>query len=394
MKLASLALLCCFAIACILAARPVHSVPAFARRTGQQCQMCHFRAPELNVDGHNFLLRGLREEPPQKPADDGQPADTSQPLGVPLSLNWADYLSIVGHHGFFAQTGERSQFDAGAIDLWVAGPINPHWSALVNPSFDIENGGADVDSGYGQYVSRWSNKFGSAELGQKLPYAIELDQGGPSLTLSTPLVLSTPADTGNTWTPTSFLRGIEAGGVGIQTWNVYFNAGNPRLEDSQTSQVGFENNIDLSASAEWFPGFLDSSITAYGYWGHAWLSPDATRNPFHRVGGFFNIYGPQTKGTLGYLAGSDRSINGGDLDTSGGFALVEQLVNDQWSAYLRYDWFRQDLDDGDSRRISGPTVGTSYWAATQLWLTMELQWVNTSDERPTNLFATQLTWAF
>ncbi|MHB1459514.1 MAG: hypothetical protein ACYC0V_21595, partial [Armatimonadota bacterium] len=123
-------------------------------------------------------------------------------------------MSAVGHHDFVAQTGARPQFDAGGLDLWIAGPINPHWTGLVNPSFDIQNGGADVDSGYGMYVSRWANEFASSRFGQRLPYAILLNQGGPSLTLSTPIVLSTPADTGNTWTPTSFLRGIEVGGVG------------------------------------------------------------------------------------------------------------------------------------------------------------------------------------
>lgn len=179
-----------------------------------------------------------------------------------------------------------------------------------------------------------------------LPYSILFNQGGPSLTLSTPLVLSTPADTGNTWTPTSVLRSIEASAVGIPRWNVFFTAGNPHLDDLQTSLPGFENSIDLSANAEWFTGFLDSSITGCGYWGHAWLSPTATSSPFHRAGAFFNIYGSHTKGTIGYVGGSDRAISGRNLGTSGGFALVEYLVNDQWSTYFRYDWFGQDLDAG------------------------------------------------
>ena len=38
------------------------AVPAFARREGAQCQMCHFRLPELNEDGHSYIRRGLREE--------------------------------------------------------------------------------------------------------------------------------------------------------------------------------------------------------------------------------------------------------------------------------------------------------------------------------------------
>lgn len=391
---------------CLFHAKPAQSVPAFARRTGQECQACHFRPPELNIDGQDFLRRGLREEPPEKPtkclqpAEGGQPVESEQPVdfklpvGVPLQLKWADYLSAIGHHDFVAETGVRPYFDAGGIDLWIAGPIDMHWTGLVNPSFDIQNGGADVDSGYGMYVSQWANEFISSRFGQRLPYAILLNQGGPSLTLSTPIALSTPADTGNTWTPTSFLRSVEVGGVWIPRWNVYFSAGNPRLDDSQTSLPGFEDSIDLSVNAEYFPGFLNSSISLYGYWGHTWLSPNVTSSPFHRAGAFFNIYGPQVKSTLGYIGGNDEAINDRNLNTGGGFALVEYLVDDYWSTYFRYDWFRQNLDAEGSRKISGPVFGASYWAATQIWLTVELQFLDISDQRSNNIVTTELNWAF
>ena len=45
-----------------LQAQNVLAVPAFARRESAKCQMCHYRLPELNEDGHSYIRRGLREE--------------------------------------------------------------------------------------------------------------------------------------------------------------------------------------------------------------------------------------------------------------------------------------------------------------------------------------------
>ncbi len=48
----------------LLLIEPAQAIPAFARREGVKCQMCHFRVPELNEDGHAYLRRGLREKAP------------------------------------------------------------------------------------------------------------------------------------------------------------------------------------------------------------------------------------------------------------------------------------------------------------------------------------------
>src|SRR5512143_330879 len=85
------------------------AVPAFARREGAKCQMCHFRLPEFNEDGHSYIRRGLREEradmgqamggmdmggkeapkPPKAP-----PASGTRPLGEPLPFEWQNYLTV------------------------------------------------------------------------------------------------------------------------------------------------------------------------------------------------------------------------------------------------------------------------------------------------------------
>lgn len=71
------------------------AIPALARREGVTCQMCHFCMPELNKDGHDYVRRELREEPPslemkmeskQKEKKPEIPADIGRPAGVPLNL--------------------------------------------------------------------------------------------------------------------------------------------------------------------------------------------------------------------------------------------------------------------------------------------------------------------
>lgn len=338
-------IIACMVCLVVLACESTYAIPAFARREGVQCQMCHFRLPELNEDGHAYLRRGLREEPGDMTEEMGQmgempeeeqsktpTAATSRPLGVPLPLSWADYLTVMGHHMFVAQKNAKAEFDAGMIDVWAAGPLNLHWSGLANPSFDIQNGGSDVDQAYGQYITRWTEQFGSVRFGQMYPFAILFNQGGPSMPLSTPVVLSTSGDTGNAWTPVSVLRGVEIGAVDLPHWNAYLGAAQPQPETGESTHaeggisdagMGSDQHIDLYASSEFLFGKDGNSLTLYGYWGKADLPPAGDEHSFHRVGVFGNIYGSSTKGVVGYLTGKDDTVDGRSLDNSGYFLLAE-----------------------------------------------------------------------
>jgi len=360
--------------------------------------------PELNKDGHDYARRGLREEPPslevkmvagEKEMKPAIPANTRQPLGVPLHLQWANYFTIMGHHMFNAQTHERPLFDAGVIDLWAAGPINPNWTGLVNPSFNIQEGTSDVDQAYGQYVTHWANRFGSSRFGQLQPFAILLNQGGPKMPLSDPLILSVPGNTGYGWTPESFLRGVELGAVNLNMATVYLGLVQPKLEDTTiTEQSDFQRHTDFYGSGEWIFTEDGDSLTAYGYVGSAWLSPTSPDNSFHRWGFFGNVYGPSTKATLGFLAGSDDDITGRPWDNSGYFALVEQLLSQRWAAYLRYDQMRRDLSAGRTQTLSAPAIGFSWWAQTQIRITLEGQFLSITDQDRDNRFMSEFMWAF
>lgn len=401
-----LTILCCLAVISVIDVTAAQAIPAFARREGLKCQMCHFRVPELKEDGQAYVRRGLREEPPGAMSDmadqvatpmggmEAMPSETPaagtpRALGQPLPIKGANYLTVMGHHAFTMQSGEESAFDAGVIDLWAAGPIDQRWSGLANPSLDIQNGGASVDQAYGQFITRWDKKFQSARFGQSLPFAILFNQGGPSMPLSTPVVLSTGPDTGTSWTPATLLRGLEIGAVNTPRWNAYLGAGQPHLESSLT---GTEANTDVYASAEYLIGKNDTSVTLYGYSGRAWLSPAATERSFHRIGVFGNAYWPKTKAVVGYLAGSDKDVNNHSLKNSGYFLLGERLLSDRWSAYARYDQMRQGLTAGGSQTTRGPALGVSWWAQTQIRLTVEAQMLKTTGQRDNKTLMAEFMW--
>lgn len=394
----------CLVCLVLLSCEYTCAIPAFARREGVTCQMCHFRMPELNKDGHDYARRGLREEPPgsemgMEPGEQAEmpemPAASEHPLGVPLNIDWADYLTVMGHHMFVAETDERPLFDAGGIDLWAAGPIDPHWTGLVNPSFDIQEGGSDVDQAYGQYITHWSNRFDSGRFGQLQPFAILLNQGGPKMSLSDPIVLSTPADTGFGWTPESLVRGIEIGSIDLSRVTAYLGVGQPKLEDSSIVDLpGFERHTDFYGSGEWIIKENGDSLTVYAYKGKAWLSPAASDRSFHRLGFFGNLYLTNTKATLGFLTGKDKDAADDSLDNSGYFALVEHLFSDRWAGYIRYDHFKHDLSGGGSQTLSGPAIGASWWVQTQVRLTFEGQLISRTGEDHNNLFMTEFLWIF
>jgi hypothetical protein len=380
---------------------PARAIPAFARREGVPCQMCHFREPELNAEGRAYLLRGFRLAPSGAAA--ASPAPTAQeerPLGTPGSLDVGHYVSVFGSHSFTAARHEASAFDAGEVDLFIAGPANPQWSVEMNPVFDIQNGGADVGQAYGQFITRQAKQFASVRAGQISPFAIHYNQGDMRMPLTPPASLDASGDTGYGWAPSTPIRGVELSAVSLPGWNVTLGAGQPKV-DAPPDVADFKRHTDVYASAETNLGSSGNSLTAYGYLGHAWLSPEATNSQFHRLGLFANLYlgahrldgfNAPTKAVLGVLTGKDKDANGKRLGNTGYFALAERQVSERLAAYARYDNVRLDLSDGGSVRQDGPTLGITYWPATEVRLTAEGQSLKTKGQSRDNRLAIEFLW--
>ncbi|MCX6375655.1 MAG: hypothetical protein NTU88_06415, partial [Armatimonadetes bacterium] len=69
------------AILVLVLAAPSHAIPAFARKYGFNCAMCHIAWPRLNDFGQKFRMNGY-----QIPGQEDQEKTVSQIAGPPLSL--------------------------------------------------------------------------------------------------------------------------------------------------------------------------------------------------------------------------------------------------------------------------------------------------------------------
>ena len=376
------------------------AVPAFARRESARCQMCHFRLPELNEDGHSYIRRGLREERGGMESQTGMVmgtreaaktpvASTARPLGEPLPLEWQNYLTVMGHHTYEARGHEKAGFHSGMIDGWIGGPLDQHWSGIVNFAFDIEAGGVEVEQAYAQFNTSWSPHFASVRFGQLLPLAILFNGVGAAMPLSAPVVLETPSRARNPWAPATLLRGVEVGVVDLPRWNAYLGAGQPQLGDL----LG-ESHTDVYASAEILLGEKGNALSGFGYRGELAASPGEPSIGYERVALFANAYGPRTKGVLGLLWGRDRPAGEKSLGTAGGFLLGEVLLAERWAAYARYDWANREAPVGNAETTDGPTIGVSLWAQTQVRLTLESQFLQTTGSPRDRSAIAEIMWAF
>ncbi len=384
----------------VLQARNSLALPAFARRDAAKCQMCHFRLPELNEDGHAYIRRGLREERGgmgtgmdmgKGNGDMAKPpvASTTRDLGEPLPLEWANYFTVMGHHMIEARRHAKLGFRSGVVDAWVGGPLDPRWSGIANLAFNTESGGVDVEQAYGQFNSSWNPRFVSVRFGQILPMAILFNGGGAAMPLSAPVMLEAPSSAENPWAPATLVRGVELGVVNLPHWNAYVGVGQPQLEG-----LGGNSHTDLYASAECVLSEQGNAISAFGYRGEILSSPGQVSIDYERVAVFANVYAPRTKGVLGLLWGRDRPAGDPTLINKGGFLLGEFLVADQWAAYGRYDYARRELPLSVDESTNGPTLGVSFWAQTQVRLTLESQFLkNTGSARDRSAMA-EIMWAF
>ncbi|MGE5179544.1 MAG: hypothetical protein ACM3PF_10650 [Bacteroidota bacterium] len=375
------------------------SVPAFARREGASCSMCHFRMPEPNEDGHAYIRRGLREErggmmpgmkmgggeeTPKSPA-----GSTTRRLGDPLPLEWQNYLTVMGNHMLEARRHERIQFQSGTIDAWIGGPLDPRWSVLADVAFDIQEGGVDVEQAYGQYISSWASRFVSVRFGQLLPLAILFNGGGAAMPLSAPVILETPFPSGNPWTPTALLRGVELGIVHLPRWSAYVGAGQPQLEGGEGG-----NRTDLYASAEVLAGKQGNAVSIFGYHGKLTPAPGEAVVKFERIALFANAYAPRAKGILGLLWGRDRPEDDGSRIGRGAFLLGEFLPTERWAGYARYDLARGEIPAGGHETTDGPTLGISFWAQTQVRLTLEARLLKQTGAPRDRTATAEFLWAF
>jgi len=137
-----------------------------------------------------------------------------------------------------------------------------------------------------------------------------------------------------------------------------------------------------------------AAVSGFGYRGEIAASPGQPSIDYQRVALFANAYGPRTKGVLGLLWGRDRPAGDKSLGTSGGFLLGEVLLAERWAGYARYDYANREAPVGDAETTDGPTIGVSFWAQTQVRLTLESQFLKSTGTSRDRSAIAELMWAF
>jgi len=304
-------------------------------------------------------------------------------------MEWRDYLTLMGHHTFEARNHEKAAFHPGELEGWIGGPLDPHWSGLASFAFDIEGGGVEVEQAYAQFNTSWSPRFASLRFGQLLPYAILFNGGAARMPLSRPVVLRTPTRAENPWAPMTRVLGVELGAVNMPSWNAYVGVGQPQIDD-----LAGERHTDVYASAELLLGGGGNAVSGFGYRGVIAASPGLPSIDYERVAAFANVYGPKAKGVLGFLWGRDTPDGESSLESAGGFLLGEILLAEQWAGFARYDYASRDAAIGDDEITDGPALGVSFWAQTQVRLTLEAQFLKSTGVDRDRSAVAQMMWAF
>jgi hypothetical protein len=295
----------------------------------------------------------------------------------------------MGHHTYEVRDHAPGAFHSGMIDGWIGGPLDQHWTGVANFAIDIEAGGVEVEQAYAQFNNSWNSRFASARFGQLLPFAVLFNGGGAVMPLSAPVVLEAPSGARNPWVPATLLRGVEFGIVDLPRWNAYVGAGQPQI-----AELAGASHTDLYASAEYLIGEKGNAFSGFVYKGKIAAPSGQPSIDYERAMLFANVYVPRMKAVAGFLWGRDKAAGEKSLDTAGGFLLGEVQLAERWAGYARYDYANRKAAVGDAETTDGPTIGVSFWAQTQVRLTLETQLLKSTGLSRDRSAIAELMWAF
>ncbi len=154
-----LALVMCGGIVLLLSP-PAGAVPAFARRYGLTCSVCHSAWPALNAAGWSFKMSGYRRlngrdlEPTTKDIELAMGAlsmPTIPPLAVraTVGFDWQQIKRQAADGTKARQTG--SSLDLDEVELFIATPLGKHLSTFLEfPLFETHAPPNDGPTGPGE----------------------------------------------------------------------------------------------------------------------------------------------------------------------------------------------------------------------------------------------------
>ena len=355
-------------IALMLAvAAPSYCIPAFARKYGFNCEMCHVAWPKLNDFGQKFRMNGY-----QIPGQETSEKTVLELPAIPLSMRTqAGYTS-----DSFSPEGaedETNQFEINGLDVLGAGllGINRGFFLAYLPQISggsgVEAQDAEMEQAnviFSRLGSTWVNLRVGRFEGAQVAFS-----GLRSLTLSPYEIYSFDGSPGvsaagtegslNTFALGDSNTGIELTGWGMRPLQYAFGLVNGSKGNSFNDSPA---DFYLRGAYIFGTGFGQTSgqrVGLTGYFGKARPAGGGSRHSFNRLGFDANLNkAPYNMQFQWINCRDDREFNvfdpTKDYKFSGGFAQLNHYGMDA-TQFLRLGWVNTPSeDDHDISRI---TVG-------------------------------------
>ena len=377
--------------AAIVWADPAAAIPAFARRYGVECHMCHQGFPKLNKTGHRFKERGFRLDQ----EDAFKPADWLRSIPLRARASGSRY---------FPEGGEA--IDTGFVRLTSAGNLGSRVSYWADSGLLFDD--SDGTDTYVEPSDAWVRVEILPE-GKLYARAGRMELDLPFTQARTPHLFSYPVYFGNAGqeidTLGAYHHALEVGGLlGGETyrWSAAVTSG---ADDPQgdalfdaaglpRSSGDFEWNLYVRASRRG----ESSRLGLFSYVGRNTLAvagpvrPQAWQDDLLRVGADadlwpvarLNVYGlylygrnsdalPDVRGAGG--SGRRSSLHGGFVQ--GDYHLVEKQVEGflkevALALTLRGNWMRRPTPDlASNESASSVYPGVRFWLRERFRLSFE-----------------------
>jgi hypothetical protein len=367
-------------LAFVLAA-PSHAIPAFARKYGFNCAMCHIAWPKLNDFGQKFRMNGY-----QIPGQEELEKTVLQVGGPPLSLRTSAGFTNDAFMPSLAEPG-ISQWQINGLDILGGGIIGLNKGFFLAYLPQIEGGnGVEAQAAEMEQANVIFTRLRSTYLNARIgryegaylafsslrrisisPYEIYEFNGSPDV--------SAPDTRGSL---NDFRLGDTATGLEITGW------GRSQWQYAIGSVNGSRGNTADDGPSDYYirgayiagPGFGQSAGQRFGfttYFGRARAMGIMTKHGFTRLGLDANLNKAPFNAQIQYIWGQDTGgfnafVPDKPYKISGGFVELNYFAMES-AIFARYDWVSTPSEDDHG--ITRITAGWRHHLEHNLMLQLE-----------------------
>jgi hypothetical protein len=291
--------------------QPASAIPAFARKYGVKCYVCHTIPPALNKNGYMFKRLGYRMPPDEM--DGTKPAPKVVELDKDIKYNLTHSFAIllqasVTDDKNIAETGATpptatstaSSFNLDEAAFFVAGAIPESGFSYFGHYEMYQDGGNGLEQGFGVYTGGKANSSYFVKAGQ-----IHMQEGEGTRAAMFYNLFSDPAYTLTNTDPIGFSLDQAPAGVDVgYTWASNYFKNVFAVSAKVTNGLAADGSTILNASTKnskdvWVDGDYwfgpDGGVTVMMYRGskdqvqNGGTADEFTFRPtFYRVGAFAN----------------------------------------------------------------------------------------------------------